>query len=148
MKKAPDITLLNAEGQPCSLDQWRGQWVVVYFYPKDDTPGCTVEAQEFTALLPQFAQQNIHVIGISPDSSDSHCQFARKYDLEHTLLADEEKRAAKAFGAWGMKKNYGKEYEGLMRSTFLINPEGEVVREWKNVRAKGHAAKVLAATQS
>lgn len=143
MKQLPDVTFINSLGEPITLDAWRGRWVILYFYPKDDTPGCTVEAQEFSELLSNFEAMNASVIGVSPDSPTSHCRFVDKYQLSHHLLSDEEKLAAKNFGAWGVKKNYGKEYEGLIRSTFLINPEGYIVHEWKNVQAKGHASKVL-----
>lgn len=143
IKKLPALKLCDASGVVRDLAEWRGSWAVIYFYPQDDTPGCTVEANEFTELLPQFKELNAAVIGISPDSSQSHAAFIDKCGIGHTLLADVEKEAVNAFDVWGTKKNYGKEYQGLIRSTFLADPHGDIVHEWKNVKAKGHAARVL-----
>lgn len=146
--KASDFILVNAEGKERSLKDYRGKWLVLYFYPKDDTPGCTVEAQDFTRMLPDFSSLGVTVVGVSPDSPESHCRFIDKYSLNLELLSDPDRRALVEYGAWGTKKNYGKEYEGVIRSTFLINPEGVLVQEWKNVRAKGHAERVYKEVQT
>ena len=139
-QNAPEFSLHNAQNEETSLSSFRGQWVVLYFYPKDMTPGCTTEACDFTEFLPKM--KNAVVLGVSPDSVESHQKFIQKHKLSVNLLADENKEIIKAYGAWGIKKNYGKEYEGLIRSTFLINPDGIVTKVWKNVRAKGHAKRV------
>ena len=141
--KAPDFCLPNQDGVEICLRDLKGKWIILYFYPKDNTPGCTTEAKEFSSLLDEFEKENAIVLGVSPDSTKKHCNFIEKQDLEVTLLSDEEKKVLKAYGAWGIKKMYGKEYEGVIRSTFIINPEGEIVKEYKKVRAKGHAEKVL-----
>ena len=140
---AIDFCLPNQDGVEICLRDLRGKWIVLYFYPKDNTPGCTTEAKEFSELLPEFEKLNAVVIGVSPDSPKRHCNFIEKHDLKILLLSDEEKKVIKKFGAWGIKKMYGKEYEGVIRSTFIINPDGEVVKEYKKVKAKGHASKVL-----
>jgi peroxiredoxin Q/BCP len=121
----------------------KGKWAVIYFYPRDNTPGCTTEAKEFTELKEEFDKLGVQVIGISRQSVESHKRFREKHGLRITLLSDPDAEVHKAFGAWGKKKMYGKEVEGVIRSTFLIDPEGNIVKEWKNVKAKGHAAKVL-----
>ncbi len=122
-----------------------GKWTVLYVYPKDNTPGCTTEAKEFTELLPEFEKLGFQVIGVSKDSVKSHARFKEKHGLKVKLLSDPGAELIKALGAWGgKKKRYGREYEGVMRSTFIFNPEGELVWKKINVRAKGgHAAKVL-----
>jgi len=141
MVKAHNFTLKNQEGKEISLSNYKGKWVILYFYPKDDTPGCTTEACDFTMLRKDHP--NLVIIGISPDSVESHVAFIKKHDLGLMLLSDPEKEVLKAYGAWGMRKNYGKEYEGVIRSTFLINPEGEIARTWKNVTVAGHAEEVF-----
>lgn len=143
MKYAELFELEDSEGMMLSLAAFRGKWVVLYFYPKDNTPGCTIEAVDFTKLQKEIP--DVAILGVSPDSSESHKKFIEKQQLSVTLLSDPDKEVLKKYGAWGLKKNYGKEYEGVIRSTFLINPEGEIVKEWKNVKAKGHAAKVFEA---
>ncbi|MDF2549549.1 MAG: bcp [Chlamydiales bacterium] len=140
---APSFTLHDAQGQPVSLSHFKGQFVVVYFYPKDDTPGCTLEGIEFTKALADFTAMNAVVLGISRDSEKSHCHFKDKYDLKHPLLSDPEAKVAKAFGAFGIKKMYGKEYEGVIRATFLIDREGKVCHIWPNVSPKGHVQEVI-----
>jgi peroxiredoxin Q/BCP len=135
--------LPNQDGVEICLKDLKGKWIVLYFYPKDNTPGCTTEAKEFSELIEEFEKLNAIIIGISPDSPKKHCNFIEKHNLKITLLSDEEKNVIKEFGAWGKKKMYGKEYEGLIRSTFIINPESKIVKEYKNVKAKGHAKKVL-----
>ncbi|NCN51702.1 thioredoxin-dependent thiol peroxidase [archaeon] len=139
----PQFKLKNKDGKIVRLDDFKERWVVVYFYPRDLTPGCTLEANEFTKFLPDFKKLNCEVIGISPDSMTSHCKFYDKEKLKINLLSDPDKSIAKKFGAYGKKKLYGKEYEGIIRSTFLINKTGEIAHSWKNVKAPGHAEKVL-----
>ncbi|EAJ1254383.1 thioredoxin-dependent thiol peroxidase [Campylobacter lari] len=141
--KAPVFELLNQDGVKISLSDFLGKKIILYFYPKDNTPGCTTQACEFSQNYEDFLGQNAVIIGISPDSVKSHENFIKKYDLKHTLLSDSEKEISKLYGAWGLKKNYGKEYEGLIRSTFVINEEGNIVKIYKNVKAKDHAFKVL-----
>ncbi|MCV3406051.1 thioredoxin-dependent thiol peroxidase [Campylobacter lari] len=141
--KAPVFELLNQDGVKISLSDFLGKKIILYFYPKDNTPGCTTQACEFSQSYDDFLGKNAVIIGISPDSVKSHENFIKKYDLKHTLLSDSEKEISKLYGAWGLKKNYGKEYEGLIRSTFVINEEGNIVKIYKNVKAKDHAFKVL-----
>lgn len=144
---APDFTLpTNGEGS-VSLSALKGQSVVVYFYPKDNTPGCTTEAIDFSALSEDFATNNTKIIGISPDSVKKHDNFVAKHDLKVTLAADTEKEACEAFGVWVEKKMYGKTYMGVERSTFLIDADGKIAKIWPKVKVKGHAAEVLAAAQ-
>ena len=116
---------------------------MLYFYPRDNTPGCTVEAREFTELLPEFEKLGVAVIGVSKDSLESHRRFAEKHGLKVTLLSDPEHRVIEAYGAWAKKKMRGREYWGTVRTTYLIDPEGRVAKVWRRVRARGHAAKVL-----
>lgn len=133
---APDFVLTSDTGEEISLSQFRGKKVVLYFYPKDDTPGCTKEACDFSDALGEFKGLNAHVLGVSADGIASHQKFIQKYRLGITLLSDPDKSAHKAYGAWGLKKNYGKEYEGTIRSTFIINPEGVIAAKWSNVRVR------------
>ena len=140
--KAPEFTLPDQSEQDVSLNQFRGQWVVLYFYPKDDTPGCTIEACDFTSGLKAFEKLNATVLGVSPDSPASHRQFIAQHDLEIKLLADEERTVMTEYGAWGLKKMYGKEVEGVIRSTFIIDPRGKIAHVWYGVKADGHAEKV------
>jgi len=116
---------------------------LLYFYPKDDTPGCTLEAQDFTRLVPDFAKLGIQIIGVSKDSESSHENFCNKYSLGITLISDESGELHEQFGVIGEKKNYGKVYIGVIRSTFLLDSTGNIVKEWRNVKATGHAEKVL-----
>ncbi len=120
-----------------------GQKTILYFYPKDNTPGCSNQATDFTGLLGDFKAFGIQIIGVSPDSADSHDNFIAKKNIGFSLIADTEKQLISAFNVWGEKKNYGKTYEGLIRSTFLLDEQGFIVKEWRNVRAKGHAQRVL-----
>ncbi|WP_457564554.1 thioredoxin-dependent thiol peroxidase [Caminibacter sp.] len=143
MKNAPDFCLPNQDEVEICLRDLKGKWVILYFYPKDNTPGCTTEAKEFSELLEEFEKEGAIIIGISPDSPKRHCNFIEKHGLKITLLSDENKEVLKAYGAWGKKKMYGKEYEGVIRSTFIIDPDGNIIKEYKKVKAKGHAAKVL-----
>ncbi|WP_457561253.1 thioredoxin-dependent thiol peroxidase [Caminibacter sp.] len=143
MKNAPNFCLPNQDEVEICLRDLKGKWVILYFYPKDNTPGCTTEAKEFSELLEEFEKEGAIIIGISPDSPKRHCNFIEKHGLKITLLSDENKEVLKAYGAWGKKKMYGKEYEGVIRSTFIIDPDGNIIKEYKKVKAKGHATKVL-----
>ncbi|MGP1450926.1 MAG: thioredoxin-dependent thiol peroxidase [Wolinella sp.] len=141
--QAPSFCLKNHDDvEICSRDL-QGAWVVIYFYPKDSTPGCTTEACDFSEAMPNFEDCSAMVLGVSPDSTKSHRNFIEKKGLKITLLSDPDKVVARAFGAFGVKKLYGKEYEGVIRSTFIINPKGQIVHEWRNVKVKGHASEVL-----
>ena len=143
MMLAEPFTLKNQDHLSISLEQFKGKWVILYFYPKDCTPGCTTEAADFSRLQSQAS--DVVILGVSPDFVESHQKFIEKEGLSITLLSDPEKIVLRKYGAWGLKKNYGKECEGVIRSTFLINPDGKVVSSWKNVQAKGHAEKVFEA---
>ena len=139
-----EIKVFDEDGNEITLKEAiGGKWTVLYVYPKDNTPGCTTEAKEFTELLPEFEKLGFQVIGVSKDSVKSHQRFKEKHGLKVKLLSDPNAELIRALGAWGKKKRYGKEYEGVIRSTFIFNPEGEIVWKKINVRAKGHAAKVL-----
>lgn len=147
-KKAPDFKLPADDGTVVQLTKIKGKAAVVYFYPKDDTSGCTAEAKDFSCLVDQFAQAGVVVIGISPDGVASHQKFKKKYDLGFTLAADEDKAAAEAYGVWVEKSMYGKKYMGVERSTFLIDKSGKVARVWRKVKVPGHAEEVLAAAKA
>jgi peroxiredoxin Q/BCP len=140
---APGFDLPDEHGKRVSLADHAGHRVVVYFYPKDDTPGCTKEACQFTDLFADFAGGGVEVLGISADSAAAHQRFRAKYDLKITLLTDADHSVMEAYGAWGEKKNYGKSYMGIIRSTFLIGADGRIERAWYNVRSDGHAKAVL-----
>jgi peroxiredoxin Q/BCP len=140
---APGFCLQGTSGVNTRLEDLRGHWVVLYFYPKDNTPGCTVEAQEFSALKSHFEDLGAVILGLSPDSAKSHQNFTAKQGLTVELLSDPGHQVLEQFGAWRLKKNYGKEYLGVARSTFLIDPQGVVRRAWPEVKASGHAAEVL-----
>ena len=142
--KAPEFEALNQDGVKVALKDFVGKNVVLYFYPKDNTPGCTTEACEFSANYDQFIKNDTVIIGVSPDSVKSHAGFIAKQDLKHILLSDEDKEISKLYGVWQIKKNYGKEYLGIVRSTFVIGKDGKIVKIYKSVKAKDHAAKVLA----
>jgi len=142
---APDFALPDEAGAIHRLADRRGAWTVVYFYPADDTPGCTTEACGFRDLATGFDAQGAVVWGISPDGAASHASFRSKFGLPFTLLSDEDHSVAEAYGAWALKKNYGREYLGIVRSTFLVDPTGRVACAWPKVRADGHAEAVLAA---
>lgn len=145
--QAPDFSLPADNGSTFTLSAHSKNPVVLFFYPKADTPGCTLESQAFTALLADFKKLNVTLVGISADSIDSQCKFRDKYGLATLLLSDPDHIALDAFGVWGEKKNYGKTYMGIIRSSFLIGPDGRIAETWKVTRAKGHAEKVLARTQ-
>ena len=142
--KAPAFTLLNQDEKEVKLADFKGKWVVLYFYPKDNTSGCTIEAIDFTESNPDFEGMDAVVLGVSPDSCKSHRGFIEMQNLGITLLADTEKTVLEAYDAWREKKNYGRTYMGVVRSTYLIDPDGKIAHVWDNVRAKGHAEKVKA----
>lgn len=138
-KPAPTFSLPDQDGKLVNLQDLRGGWVVLYFYPKDDTPGCTTEACDFTSGLGGFETLRATVLGCSPDSPESHREFIEKYDLKITLLSDAEHAVMEQYGAWGEKNLYGKVSIGVIRSTVLIDPDGNVAHFWKKVKAAGHA---------
>lgn len=145
---APDFELEGDGGSKISLSALRGSPVVVYFYPKDDTPGCTKEAIAFSALEPEFAKLGAKIIGISPDTAAKHDKFKAKHDLTVRLAADPDKIACEAFGVWVEKSMYGKKYMGVERSTFLVNADGKLAQIWRKVKVAGHAEAVLDAVQA
>lgn len=136
--KAPAFTLNNKDGKPVSLTDYDGKWRVVYFYPKDNTSGCTQEALDFTALLPEFEKEGAVILGISPDSEKTHARFVEKHGLKVELLSDPQHTVMEQFGVWQLKKMYGKQYMGVVRSTFLINPQGVIEKSWEKVKVKNH----------
>lgn len=140
---APTFSLQDQAGTTHKLEDYQGSWVVLYFYPKDDTPGCTTQACDIRDQWSTFKQKGITVLGVSPDTVESHAKFAEKYDLPFTILADPDKEVAKKYGAWQEKKMFGKIGFGIQRSTVLIDPEGRVAKVYKRVQAKKHADKVL-----
>lgn len=140
---APIFNLKNQDEIEVGLKDLAGKIVVLYFYPKDNTPGCTIEAEDFTQMLDDFSKKNAVVVGISPDSSKSHKKFIQNKELKHILLSDPQNVVATSYGAYGKKMMYGKEVFGIIRSTFIISPEGKILQAFYNVRAKGHANNVL-----
>lgn len=140
--KAPDLSLPNQDTVEISLRDLEGKWIVLYFYPKDSTPGCTTEACDFTAALPAFEELDAVILGVSPDSTTSHQKFIAKQKLEITLLSDVSTEVAQRYGVWQLKKFCGKEYMGIVRSTFLIDPSGKIAKIWSNVKVKDHANEV------
>ncbi len=142
-EKAPDFTLEANNGEKVSLSDFKGKNVVLYFYPKDMTPGCTTEACDFRDHHSEFSDQNTVILGVSPDPVDRHKKFIEKHDLPFLLLADEDHEVAEKYGVWQLKKNFGKEYMGIVRSTFIINEDGELVKEWRKVRVKDHVEEAL-----
>ena len=138
---APDFSTPDQNNNLVNLSQLNG-WIVLYFYPKDNTPGCTTEAQDFTELSSEFTTAGVTIIGVSPDSAASHCKFIDKHSLSITLLTDPEHQLIEAYGAWRLKKFMGKEYMGVARSTFLISPDKTIAYAWPNVKTKGHAEAV------
>jgi thioredoxin-dependent peroxiredoxin len=142
---APPVALPDATGIIHDLAEQRGRWIVLYFYPKDDTPGCTVEACEFRDANETIAERGADVWGISPQGAASKRAFSEKFGLPFTLLADEDHAVADRYGTWVEKHNYGKTYWGTARATFLIDPDGRIARVWPKVKAEGHAAQVLSA---
>lgn len=145
---APAFDLPDESGTLHRLEDRRGDWTVVYFYPEDDTPNCTTEACQFRDLQGDLTAEGAEVWGISPDGSGSHAAFRAKFGLPFTLLSDEDHAVAERYGAWGPKTRYGRTYDGIIRSTFLVDPEGKIARAWTSVKADGHAAAVLEALRS
>ena len=139
---APEFCLPNQDDIEICLRDLKGKWIVLYFYPKDNTPGCTTEACDFTTLLPDFNDLDAIVLGVSADSTKKHRNFIEKKDLGITLLSDEDTSMMQEYGVWRLKKNYGKEYMGIVRTTFIIDPDGKIVAIWNNVRVKEHVQKV------
>jgi thioredoxin-dependent peroxiredoxin len=144
-KKAPAFTLPNADGKKISLKDYAGKHVVLYFYPRDNTPGCTVEAQDFQRAMPEFKKRKAVVLGVSPDNAASHCKFRDKFELAYELLSDPEHSVLEKYGAWGEKTLYGKKSLGVIRSTVIIDPSGNVQKVFPKVRVNGHVDAVLAA---
>lgn len=145
---APDVRYTTAEGVEATVADHKGRKLVLYFYPKDDTSGCTREAQDFTALAGDFAKLGADVVGISRDTVRSHARFVEKYGLKVQLGSDESGAVCEAFGVWVEKSMYGRSYMGIERSTFLIDPEGRIARIWRKVKVANHAAEVLEAAGS
>jgi thioredoxin-dependent peroxiredoxin len=141
----PQFDLATGGGGRLSTADLRGDRTVLYFYPKDDTTGCTLEAREFTARLPEFAKRGVRVVGVSPDPERAHDRFAAKCGIAFPLISDPDRSLCEAFGVWVQKSMYGRQYMGVERSTFLVGADGRVEREWRKVKAGGHAAEVLAA---
>lgn len=141
--KAPDFLLQDQNGKEHSLSDYSGKWLVLYFYPKDNTPGCTKEACGFRDGRQGFKKLGVEIVGISKDTVASHKKFEGKFDLNFTLLADPELTAIKTYGAWGKKRFMGREFEGVLRNTYLINPEGEIVKEYEKVDPKTHPSQIL-----
>ena len=146
-KKAPDFTLPTIGGREAKLSDYIGKKVILFFYPKDLTPACTQQSCDFRDHYAAFGQSNAVVIGISIDTAETHERFAAKHELPFELLADTEHKVCELYGVWKLKKLYGREYMGLVRSTFLINEKGKLVREWRNLRVKGHVQEVLQAAR-
>jgi peroxiredoxin Q/BCP len=146
--KAPDVELPTDSGETLALSRLKGKLVVLYFYPKDDTSGCTTEAKDFSKLAPDFRKAGVEVIGVSPDSVESHKKFRKKHDLAVRLAADVDKAVANTYGVWVEKSMYGRKYMGVERSTFLIDGKGLIARSWRKVKVPGHAEEVLAAAKA
>ena len=143
-KIAPGFCLPDAEGEQVCLNSFKGKWVVLYFYPRDNTPGCTLEAMQFNAALEKFADLGAQVIGVSADSSESHQKFAEKHNLSILLLSDTNHAVLKEYDSWKPKTMFGKEFFGTQRDTFLIDPQGKIISVWRMVSPKGHAEEVKA----
>ena len=146
--KAPDFKLPSTSKKDYSLKDSIGNYVIIYFYPKDDTPGCTTETNDFNKLLPKFKKLNCEILGISKDNLNSHEKFKNKYKIKFDLLADEEKKVLKKYKVWGKKKFMGREFMGIIRSTYLIDKKGKILKVWYNVKVKDHAKEVLNTLQN
>ncbi|MGK7925925.1 MAG: thioredoxin-dependent thiol peroxidase [Spirulina sp.] len=142
-QSAPSFSAPDRNEQIVTLEEFSSHWLVLYFYPKDNTPGCTTEAKEFSEYLSEFEALGAKILGMSPDSEKSHGRFIDKHDLKIALLCDREHKIADIYGVWGLKKFMGKEYMGIIRSTFLISPDQKIAYIWSKVRVKGHVLKVL-----
>lgn len=147
-ERAPDFELPTASGEKLRLSDFKGKTVVLYFYPKDDTSGCTLEAKDFSSFAADFRKAGVEVVGLSPDSVQSHQKFIKKYNLAVRLAADEDKAVANAYGVWVEKSMYGRKFMGVERSTFLIDKTGRIARSWRKVKVPGHAEEVLAAARA
>ena len=147
-EKAPEFCLPNQDDVEICLRDLKGKWIVLYFYPKDNTPGCTTEACEFTAAVEDFEELDAVILGVSADSTQKHRSFIDKKELDITLLSDETTQMMQKYGVWQLKKNYGKEYMGIVRSTYIIDPQGNVAASWTKVRVKDHVRDVKAALAS
>ncbi len=145
--QAPDFCLPNQDDVEICLRDVRGRWIVLYFYPRDNTPGCTTEACDFTEAEPAFSDLNAVIFGVSADSTKKHRNFIEKKSLGITLLSDESTQMMQQYGVWQLKKNYGREYMGIVRTTYIIDPEGSVAAVWEKVRVKDHVASVKARLQ-
>jgi thioredoxin-dependent peroxiredoxin len=146
-ERVPDVRLEGADGETLSPTDFKGNKLVLYFYPKDDTSGCTREAQDFSALAAEFEQAGSWILGVSKDSPKSHARFAEKYDLKVRLATDADGSVCEAFGTWVEKSMYGRKYMGIDRATFLIDRDGTIARIWRKVKVPGHAEEVLKAAQ-
>jgi len=146
--KAPIFKLPSTSKKDYSLKDSIGKYVIIYFYPKDDTPGCTIETNDFNKLLPKFKKLNCEVLGVSKDSLKSHEKFREKYKIKFNLLADEEIKVLKKYKVWGKKKFMGREFMGIIRTTFLIDKKGKIIKIWDNVKVKDHAKEVLETLQN
>ena len=146
--KAPIFKLPSTSKKDYSLKDSIGKYVVIYFYPKDDTPGCTIETNDFNKLLPKFKKLNCEVLGVSKDSLKSHEKFREKYKIKFNLLADEEIKVLKKYKVWGKKKFMGREFMGIIRTTYLIDKKGNIIKVWDNVKVKDHAKEVLETLQN
>lgn len=144
---APKFSTINQDGKVIQLEDFKGKKIIVYFYPKADTPGCTAESCNLRDNYKDLIGKGYEIIGVSPDSQQKQKKFAEKYNLPFTLLADEDKTVIKAYGAWGLKKMYGKEYEGLLRTTYVIDEKGNIEKVFEKVKTKDHAAQILEAMQ-
>ncbi len=145
--KAPDFTMDADDGAALKLSSLKGQPIVLYFYPKDDTSGCTQEAKDFSCLAAEFKAAGAIIVGVSPDSVESHQKFQKKYDLAVKLAADPSHKTAEAYGVWVEKSMYGKTYMGVERSTFLVDKAGKIAKSWRKVKVSGHAEEVLQAVK-
>jgi peroxiredoxin Q/BCP len=141
--EAPKFCLPDSTEQDICLESYRGKWLVLYFYPKDNTSGCTREAVDFTAAMPKLRDLGAEVVGVSRDSAASHRRFTEKHSLGVKLLSDPDHKVTESYGSWAKKKMYGKEGYGVVRSTFLIDPEGRIMHSWRKVQVKGHADDVI-----
>lgn len=141
--QAPDFNLSDSTGEVHSVSKYNGQWIVIYFYPKDDTEGCTKEACSFRDMNDAYKEQGIVVLGISKDNAASHEKFSKKYDLPFTLLSDEDLKVIKMYEVWGKKKMYGKEYDGVLRTTYVIDPQGIIQKVYEQVKPEEHASEII-----
>ncbi|MFQ5433015.1 MAG: thioredoxin-dependent thiol peroxidase [Nitrospinota bacterium] len=142
--KSPDFTAIDQDENKVKLKDYKGQWVVLYFYPKDNTSGCTIEAQDFTKQLKTFEKLNAQILGVSPDSPKSHCKFIESKKLKVRLISDGDHKVLEKYGVWQLKKNYGREYLGVARTTVLVDPQGKIAYVWEKVKVKGHVDDVKA----